>query len=66
MTKERIAINRLYEGNTAHSRKADYIQTAIEALEDVEQYRALGTIEELKAMKEKMQALTEMVNRFFE
>ena len=33
MTEEQIAINRLMCGNTAHSCKADYIKTAIKALE---------------------------------
>lgn len=31
----------------------DVCRTAIEALEEVEQYRALGTVEELKEAKEK-------------
>ncbi len=52
MTEEQIAINRLMCGNTAHSCKADYIKTAIQALEEIQQYRAIGTVEELKTMKE--------------
>lgn len=53
MTEEQIAINRLLCGNTAHSCKADYIKTAIKALEEVQKYKALGTVDELKALKEK-------------
>lgn len=53
MTEEQIAINRLMCGNTAHSCKADYIKTAIQALEEIQQYRAIGTVEEFKDLKEK-------------
>lgn len=33
LSEEQMAINRLVCGNTAHSCKADYIKTAIKALE---------------------------------
>lgn len=40
-----------YEEMPNHPREV--FETAIEALEEVEQYRALGTVEELKEAKEK-------------
>lgn len=51
MTEEQKAINRLLCGNTAHSCKADYIKLAIKALEEIQEYRAIGTVEEMKALK---------------
>ena len=33
--------------------KKDVLDTAIQALEEIQQYRAIGTIEEFKALKEK-------------
>lgn len=54
MTREQIAINRLMCGNTAHSCKADYIKLAIEALEEVQEYRKIGTLEECRIAVERM------------
>lgn len=64
MTEEQIAINRLLCGNTAHSCKADYIQTAIKALEEVQEYRAIGTVSELRAIKDSTQLVTEVLAEY--
>ena len=62
MTEEQMAINRLMCGNAAHSRNADYIKTAIKALEEIQQYRAIGTVEELEAMKKGTLSAMELVD----
>lgn len=37
----------------ARNMSAKYIDMAIQALEEIQQYRAIGTIEEFKALKDK-------------
>ena len=37
-------------------------QVAIQALEEIQQYRAIGTVEEFKALKEFKKTITEIVN----
>jgi hypothetical protein len=39
------------QGNFGEQKKA--FETAIQALEEIQQYRAIGTVEEFKALKEK-------------
>lgn len=43
------------QGTVRESKKA--IEMAIQALEEIQQYRAIGTVEELKALKEKNETL---------
>ena len=53
----------LYENITSYAtniiptkRYIEFIEMAIKALEEIQQYRAIGTVDELKALKEKNMA----------
>lgn len=51
-------------GNGADGKEFEDLEMAIQALSEIQQYRAIGTIEEFKVLKEKSVAKKAEVNEF--
>lgn len=50
----------------SNARICDAFDVAIQALEEIQQYRAIGTVEELKATKEKLQGYKNQMSIYAE
>lgn len=51
--KHRISIARQIAGNNIDNKTLEDLEIAVKVLKEIRQYRELGTIEELKALKDK-------------
>lgn len=51
--KYRIEVAREIAGNGVNGKAFEDLEIAIEALKEIREYRKIGTVEELKALKEK-------------
>jgi hypothetical protein len=62
--KYRIATAKEAVGSGADGKAFEDMEMAIEALEEIQQYRAIGTVEEVKALKDDFWKLNEMCREY--